>query len=177
MQRTFLHISFFSTTTTWNFLPTRFMEKCRMCSRSLFAKFHPGWTYAARRTYGGFCQVQNFLDAYITKFSYPWCFEARVCKSSANTQFLLLPCFLVSVVVVHRCTSTLEALPSHKPILDMRRFRWKTDDLMADARQTLREIGYFWVVPSLCYKARLSAKPWFFIVTKINSFSQGRFNT
>ena len=61
VQKTFLHIALFSTTTAWNFLPTRFMEKnSTMRSRSLFAKFHPGWTYV--RT-DDFCQDQNFLDA------------------------------------------------------------------------------------------------------------------
>ena len=78
----------------------------------------------------------------ITKFSYPWCFAVLACKSSANTQFFFFD-FLVSAVVVHGYTSTLEALLSHKPILDMRRFRWETDNLMEDARQKLRKIGDF----------------------------------
>ena len=46
----------------------------------LNAEFHPGLHESeAGRTdaYGRFSQNQNFLDALMTKFSYPWCFATN----------------------------------------------------------------------------------------------------
>ena len=43
-----------------------------------------GWTFL-RTPYGRFCQNQNFLNALITKFSYPWC------SATNNTAIFVWP--------------------------------------------------------------------------------------
>ena len=45
-------------------------------------KISPQLTWRGGYTYGRFCQNQNFLDALITKFSYPWC--SAGCASAIN---------------------------------------------------------------------------------------------
>ena len=45
-------------------------------------KISPQLTWRGGYTYGRFCWNQNFLDALITKFSYPWCSAA--CASAIN---------------------------------------------------------------------------------------------
>ena len=52
---------------------TRGCLKCKISSR---LTWRGGRTYG-RTPYGRFSQNQNFLDAWITRFSYPWCSASR----------------------------------------------------------------------------------------------------
>ena len=51
-------------------------------------KISPRPTRRGGRTYGPFSQNQNFLDAYMTKFSYPWCSRPReLCCYSVEREY------------------------------------------------------------------------------------------
>ena len=54
----------------------------------LKCKISPRLTGRGGRTYGRFSQNQNFLDAQITKLSYPWCSAARARETSASISIL-----------------------------------------------------------------------------------------
>jgi len=98
------------------------------------------YVWVDERTDELFCQNQNFLDAWITKFHYPWCSAARVSKTLirpssfiVNTAFLVLA--LLKYYYSKQIESTISVLSERGFIVRRRNYnhcsnRWQVFALM-----------------------------------------------
>ena len=58
--------------------------------QNLYPAYMEGWTYV-RSPYGRFCQNQDFLDAFITKFSLPWCSATHASRAREHRYNVGIP--------------------------------------------------------------------------------------